>query len=272
MSKIDELKKLREQIDIQIKGSENYPKDAPSVIITNHNRLTDIIYTPVAFDDDIVSLVSARLVYKQDPKRLEMINKYLNAFPIEAHGGHDYAQMGIDYASRILLDDKSVSICPEGAYLEGRDVVYRGRTGAARILFNSLNYYNFAYLLPVSIDIESKNDLDCYTPDKNDKVKIEIMEPINPVKYYREYNSSYEKDKNRVLHELIREGMMRIANSLNRTYKDEYIELRPKGNVIFKDGKVVEKEEAQEEKYKEQYEKDLKELTLKLISSCGDGR
>ena len=272
MSKIDELRKLREEIDIKIKGEENYPKDAPSVIITNHNRLTDIIYTPVAFDDDIVSLVSARLVYKQDIDRLKMINKYLNAFPIEAHGGHDYANMCIDYASRFLLADKSVSICPEGAYLEGRDIVYRGRTGAARILFNSLYYNNYAYLLPVSIDVESNNDLDCYTPDKNDKVKIEIMRPINPIKYYREYNSSYEKDKNKVLHELTKEGMVQIAKSLNRTYKDEYIKLRPKGNVMFKDGAIIDTKKAQDIMYEEQYENDLKELSLKLISNCGDCR
>ena len=78
--------------------------------------------------------------------------------------------------------------------------------------------------------------------------------------------------KNQVLHDLTKEGMIQIAKSLNRTYKDEYIKLRPKGNVIFKDGTLVDTKEAQDIKYKKQYENDLKDLSLKLIYNCGDGR
>lgn len=64
MSKLEELKKLRKQLDIEIIGKDNFPKDAPSIIVSNHNRLMDIFYLPLAFDQDIISLVSARLVYK----------------------------------------------------------------------------------------------------------------------------------------------------------------------------------------------------------------
>ena len=75
MSKLEELKKLREQLEVEIKGKDNFPKDAPSIIISNHNRLMDIFYLPMAFDEDIISLVSARLVYKQDMNRLKYVNK-----------------------------------------------------------------------------------------------------------------------------------------------------------------------------------------------------
>ena len=268
MSKLDELKKLREEININILGKENYPKDAPSVIVTNHNRLMDIFYVPTAIDEEMVSLVSARLIYKQDKDRLEMVNKYLNAFPIEAHGGKNYSDMCLNYASNILLEGVSVGIFPEGAYLPGKDIVYRGRTGGVRILFNSLEHYKYAYLLPISIDVESKNDLDSYTPDVEDQVKIQILEPIDPLIYYRDYKTSYEKDKNKVLHELTNIAMNNIANSLDRRYLDEYIELYPKGNVIFKDGSKIDKEEAQIKEYKDKYNNDLKELSLKLIRDC----
>ena len=69
MSKLEELKKLKEQLQLEIVGKNNIPSDAPSVIISNHNRLMDIFYLPFAFDEDIISLVSARLVYKQDQDR-----------------------------------------------------------------------------------------------------------------------------------------------------------------------------------------------------------
>lgn len=271
MNRLEKLKRLRNDLDIQIKGQENYPKDAPCVIITNHNRLLDIFYTPLAFDENIVSLISARLVYKKDVSRLKVVNKYLNAFPIEAHGGSKYSDLCLDYASRILLDQISLSICPEGAYLEGKDFVYKGRTGAARILFKSLDYYNFAYLLPVSIDIETDKDLDNYNVG-DDKVNIQILEPINPINYYRNYNNSYECDRNKVLHNLIRDGMIKISESLNREYLDQYIELYPKGNVIFLGGNTIETNKAQNEQYIKQYESDLKKLSLKIVKECGDGR
>ena len=271
MSKLETLKKLRNELDIQINGKDNYPKDVPCVIITNHNRLLDIFYTPLAFDNDIVSLISARLVYKQDLSRLEVVNKYLNAFPIEAHGGNKYSNMCLDYASKILDNKINLSICPEGAYLEGKDYVYKGRTGAIRILFKSLDNNNFSYLLPVSIDIETNKELDCYNVGK-DKVKIEILNPIDPINYYKDFNDSYEKEKNVILHKMIKEGMQNISKSLNREYLDEYIELYPKGNVIFNEGITIPKEEAQDKIYIEKYNNDLNKLSLKLINDCGGNK
>ena len=266
MSKLEELKILRDQLKIEIKGKDNYPKDSPSVIISNHNRLMDIFYLPLAFDEDIISLVSARLVYKQDQERLKQVNKYLNAFPIEAHGGKTYSDMCLKNASYFLNNNLSLSIWPEGAYIDDTDHVYRGRTGGARILFNALNNYCYAYFLPVSIDIESEDDLDNYIPNLNDKVTITINEPILPDEYFYKYKNSCSKiERNGVLHEITKDGMKIIADSLNREYVDKYIELYPKGNVIFQDGKTVNKEEAQEKDYIEKYENGLKTISKKLI-------
>ena len=61
--------------------------------------------------------------------------------------------------------------------------------------------------------------------------------------------------------------MKTIAKSLNREYVDEYIDLYPKGNVIFSDGTTIKTEPAQSKEYVEKYDTDLKSLSKKLIYS-----
>lgn len=268
MSKLEELRELKSKLEVEIKGKDNYPKDAPSVIISNHNRLMDIFYLPMAIDEDIVSVVSARLTYKQDVDRLKYLNKYLNAFPIEAHGGKCYSELCINQISSFLDNGISISIWPEGAYIYDTIHVYKGRTGASRILFNTLSKGNYAYFLPVSIDIKSDDDLDNFVPNINDKVSINICEPILPDEYYYSFiNSDNKKDMNQVLHNITEEGMKQIASSLNREYVDEYIELFPKGNIIFSNGETVDKREAQKQEYINRYQHDLKRLALTLINN-----
>lgn len=268
MSKLEELKKLKEQLQLEVIGKNNIPDDAPSVIISNHNRLMDIFYLPLAFEQDIISLVSARLVYKQDQDRLSYINKYLNAFPIEAHGGKTYSNMCLENASSFLNKNISLSIWPEGAYIDDTMHVYKGRTGASRILFNALNNGCYAYFLPVSIDIQSDDELDNYVPNINDRVRITVNDPILPDEYYYKFIKSYSKEgRNSVLHEITTEGMKSIAKSLDREYVDEYIELYPKGNVILSDGTTIKTEYAQNKACIDTYNKDLKELSKKLVNS-----
>lgn len=267
MSKLDELKKLREQLQLQINGKDNIPKDAPSIIICNHNRLMDIFYLPLAFDKDIISVVSARLVYKNDYERKKYVNNYLYALPLEAHGGKIYSQLCLNEAKNILKNGISLSIWPKGAYIDDTDNVYKGRTGAARILFATLNDNKYAYFLPVSIDIKTDDDLDNYIPNSNDEITINISNPIETKEYIYSYNNSvYKDEKNTILHDITNHGMKVIASSLNRNYVDNYIELTPKGNVIFSDGEKIETKEAQKKEYVSKYEKDLKTLSLKLIN------
>lgn len=268
MSKLEELKKLKEQLQLEIVGKNNIPSDAPSVIISNHNRLMDIFYLPFAFDEDIISLVSARLVYKQDQDRLSYINKYLNAFPIEAHGGKTYSNMCLENASSFLNKNISVSIWPEGAYIDDTSHVFKGRTGGARVLFNALNNGSYAYFLPVSIDIQSNDELDNYVPNTNDRCRITINEPILPDEYFYKFSKAFSKDeRNKILHDITTKGMKSIAKSLDREYVDEYIELYPKGNVIFSDGTVIKTELAQNRACINVYANDLKDLSKKLVMS-----
>ena len=267
MSRLEELKKLRDKIEIEVIGKDNIPKDAPSLIIANHNRLLDIFYLPTAFDEDIVSLVSSRLVYKQDPERLFYVNKYLNGFPVEAHGGKNYSELCISNASSFINKNISLNIFPEGAYIDDTKHVYKGRTGASRILFNALSNGSYAYLLPVSVDVQSNENLDNYIPSRDDRVRVTINDPILPDDYFYSFVSACSKeDRNKVLHEITDVGMKTIAKSLNREYVDKYIELYPKGNVIFSDGHTVDTKEAQKKIFYDMYDKDLKKLSLKLTN------
>lgn len=133
------------------------------------------------------------------------------------------------------------------------------------MLFSALYHNQFTYLLPVSLDVESDEDLDSYTINKDDKVKIQILEPINPMNYYMDFISCYDKDKNDVMHELTDKGMKQIADSLGRKYSNSYIELYPKGNVMFSDGTTVKTDIAQDIKYKDRYNFELHSLSLKLL-------
>lgn len=58
--------------------------------------------------------------------------------------------------------------------------------------------------------------------------------------------------------------MIKIAKSLNREYKDYYIELFPKGNVIFANGTTILYDEAQKEEYILKYEQELTERIKRL--------
>ena len=266
MSTLDNLGELKKKLDVVVIGKENILNDAPSVIICNHNRLKDIFYLPFAFDEEIISLVSARLVYKQDNNRLKYVNKYLNAFPIEAHGGKCYSDACLSNASNFLNNNLSVCIWPEGAYINDTKHVYKGRTGAARILFNALLNGCYGYLLPVSINIKSNDELDEYVPNKKDKVLININEPIQPDEYFYSFTHCCSVDeRNDILHNITDDGMKTIAKSLNREYIDTYIELYPKGNVIFSDGHVVDTIEAQNKRFVKKYDDDLKMISKKLV-------
>jgi prepilin-type processing-associated H-X9-DG protein len=98
MNKREELNKLKSQINLSIRGLENYPKNELNVLVSNHNCLMDIFYVPMSLPEEIVSLISARLTYKEESNRKSIIERYLYAMPIEAHGGRVYANMGLSYA------------------------------------------------------------------------------------------------------------------------------------------------------------------------------
>lgn len=150
MSKREELEKLKAEINLIIHNLDNYPKNETNVLVSNHNCLMDIFYIPASLPKEIISLVSARLIYKNEEDRKIMIERYLHAMPIEAHGGSKYTSLCLDYAQSFLERGKSISIFPEGAYVYDNNI-FKGHTGASRIIYGARNAGKQVNLVPVSI-------------------------------------------------------------------------------------------------------------------------
>lgn len=269
-SKLEELKKLKEQLNITVNGLDNYSKNEVSLFVSNHNCLMDIFYLPMSIPDPMVSLISARLMYKKEPERKELVNKYLYAMPIEAHGGSSYSNICLKYAEKLLLSGINLSIFPEGAYVSDEGVVYRGRTGVSRLLFyvkkNGVN----VKLVPVSINIKNKiKDMDSFNT-KDDIIEINILDSINYVDDYQMFFGTDDiQIKNNALHNVVDNALFEISKCLGKVYSMDYIELFPKGNVIFEDGTLVSTIDAKQDIYIEKYDRDLSNyvdnLSKKLI-------
>lgn len=266
MSKREELENLRQQVNLIIHNRDNYPRNELNVLVSNHNYLMDIFYLPASLPEEIISLISARLIYKNEEARKRMIERYLHAMPIEAHGGSKYTNMCLSYAEYFLKHGKSISIFPEGAYVYDNNI-FKGHTGASRILFNARNENKQVNLVPVSILAPKTGDLDDYNRI-GETIEISILPPIDYEEaYYNFRHTMSEEEKNTFLHEPVDKAMRSIAANIGIPYIDKYIELRPKGNVIFSDGTTVETSLAQNEEFTTRYDEELRARALKISRS-----
>lgn len=266
MNKLEELRKLRKQVNLIVKNLDNYPKNEVNVLVSNHNCLMDIFYLPMVLPEEIVSLISARLIYKNENDRKDIVNKYLYAFPIEAHGGSMYTNICLEQATKFLENGKSVNIFPEGAYISDKKIS-RGHTGSSRILYNARNKGKQVNLVPVSIYVSRNDDLDNYNT-VGDNVEITILPFIDYEEAYYNYRHAQNKEEmNTFLHQPIDIAMKCIANSLDIPYDDNYIELRAKGNVMFADGSVVDVNIAQKDQFVSRYNEELNDRALSLLKS-----
>ena len=266
MIKNENLLRFRKSIKMDVYGLENIPDNGVCIFIANHNCLMDIFYLPAALKNDCVSLISPRLMYKKDISRQDTVKRLLYSMPIEAHGGTKYAQMCLEQAVSILCSGIDVAIFPEGAYIEPNNNIFKGRTGASRILFDAKSKGIDINFIPVAIEVISNNlDLDNYNVC-DDKINIYILDKVDYEKDYTKYIESNEKSvKNMALHSVVELGMKSIAKALNKVYCDDYIVLRPKKNVIFRDGSTVDTYLAQECKYLKKYEDELLERKKEIL-------
>ena len=257
MGKLDILRGIRDDINVFVQGSENVDFERPNLFVSNHNCLMDIFYLPMSIDIPIVDMISARLIYKRVLDRQKMVRDYLYSMPIEAHGGKYYSDMCLDAGISLLNSGISLGIFPEGAYLPGNKI-YRGRTGASRIVFGAMDMGIDVNLIPVGIDIAGDYDLDSYTFDDRE-VRVNILSSIDCSNWYDMFKESNSfSDKNNALHGPIDVCMKNIADALSRPYDGNYIELNPKGNVIFCDGDTVETNLAQNDEFINKYEMEIK--------------
>ncbi|MEG1150025.1 MAG: lysophospholipid acyltransferase family protein [Bacilli bacterium] len=267
---MENLDELKSKLNLKVSGINNIPLVGPSIFVANHSCLLDIFYLPGSLLNDSVSLISSRLIFKRILERQLLVNKYLNAMPIEAHGGKEYVNMCLKYAIKLLENNIDLCLFPEGAYLEDRSILHKGRTGAARILFNAAKSEIPVNFIPVAIDIESKQiELDNYCFN-DDLVNVTFLEPIVYDKLLDVFlHSSDVNMRNLVLHQIVDEAMRNIAFYLGKEYVDQYIKLFPKNNVIFGNGEIIDSKTAQDKSYVDLYDAQLNErfnhLQRKLI-------
>lgn len=238
--KYQKLQELKERLNFMIEGLENYPEgDRPIYFIANHSCLMDIFYLSMAVPDNQVMVVSNRIVYKPIKEKQETVNKYLYTLPLEPTG-KKYADITINAASRILASGINLSIFPEGVYND-RTAITRGRTGMARILFDTCKKGINPYLVPIAIDVDTEdNTLDRYKICEDDKVIVKILEPIDYEYLIKDYICSDNRDeKNAILHEVTDTGMINIANALGVPFTGTYKPAIPKDNIMFQDGSTI---------------------------------
>ena len=186
--------------------------------------------------------------------------------PVEAHGGSIYSSLCLNMAANLLCDGLDLNIFPEGAYIDNKNIVNRGRTGAARISYEARQKNVNVDIIPIAININQKNsDLDNFEFSSDDEVYLKILNPIDYNEYYYGYvNSSNIEEKNENLHKVIDEGMIKIAAALGRKYTNQYIELFPKGNVMFANGEKINIDDSRKMAYINRYEKELETRANKI--------
>lgn len=256
-SKLEELKQLRKQLNIEIEGLENYPKSKKTLILANHNCLMDIFYLPMAIPIEHVSVVSSRVLFKNIKERQVTVNKYLNSMPMET-GNKKYATLCLEAISDLFAqEDVNLNFFPEGAYFSDKKAIYRGRTGASRVLFHVRDLGIDVSVVPVAIDvIESLDDIDDFHA-LNNVVKVKILEPMDYEEDYYKYSHSEDrKIRNEAFHAVMDKSLQTIANALEKPYINEYIPLNKK-NVILPDGSYVDIPKSNEEAYLKTYNEHL---------------
>ena len=265
MSKLEKLKEIRKRINIEVTGCEYCDNSGVNIYVANHNCLKDIFYLPMALDEDIASLISARLIYKNEEARKKLVNECLYALPIEAHGGKVYSDMCLDVGTKMVKSGIGISIFPEGAYIE-EDVIHKGRTGASRILFNSVADKACVNLIPVAISVNKENiNLDSYKFD-DDKVLVNFLPPVEYMDDFENYmTTSNPEVKRTCLHNVIDTSFRNIAQALGKEYDDSYIELFPKKNVIYANGNVLPTDIAQETCFVDLYKSTLEHCSNEMI-------
>lgn len=136
-----------------------------------------------------------------------------------------------------------------------------------RILFETCRKGITPYLVPIAIDVDTKDPtLDRYTICEDDNIEVKILEPVDYEYLIGDYfKSDSIKEKNAILHEVTDECMQNIADALSVPFTGEYKPAIPKDNIMFQDGTTIALEEASLEKNINRFKTEINTRTEKLI-------
>lgn len=238
-NRIEELYKLKEQMNLTVTGLSNIPSTGVSLVVANHTRLTDIYFLTAALPILNLPVISSRSIFKKDIDKQEKLNQFLYPVPIEVRD-RIYSKMGISWAINLLCNGLSINIYPEGAYLPNKMAVYKGRTGMSRILFGARDRDVKVNLIAAAIKSESNNNnLNGYEIG-DEKVQINFLPTIDYEKEYDNYRKCRtDKKRNIYYHLVVDRVMQEISRSLDIPYLDEYLELALKESIYFPSGEKV---------------------------------
>lgn len=271
MNKFENLQELKEKINLNVKGLENYLQDgSPSIIFANHSCLMDVFYLGASIPEPHAMVVSTRLTYKRDGDRKTIIDKYLYTLPCEPPGGAGakYFELSLGPAIEILKSGITLSIFPEGIFND-RNTLSRARTGAARILYGVRDIGIKPKFIPAAIKVQSNDpDLGRYTINPEDKIDVNFLEPVEYEEYYDYYKKHQDfKSKNFALHKVSDVGMQKIADCLGIPYSKDYRFCIPKNEVMYEDGSTLPIITALQDENIERARKEINTQTQQLIKS-----
>lgn len=230
-----ELLKLKEKLNIIVKGEENYNKDEINIIVSNHSSFLDYFLVPAVLNDDIISITNPHLYYGKNQAKKNAINKYLNALPFEYHAGSDVNTYNINSAVYLLNCYKSIHMFPEGAHSPYDECVNKGRNGAVRCVFGAKQSGNKVNLIPVGIKTNDSID--------NLDIEIHILPKVDYIEDYLLYLSTANlTERKEILYKVTKDAMTSIADALNYYYLDERIKLEKK-DIIMPNGEYLKSDE-----------------------------
>lgn len=245
----------------KVNGLENIDTSCSSVFISNHTYLMDIFFINQILEKEIATAISSRLLFKDEPERKKLINKFINPVPIEVHAGRNYINMCLNSLSNLLLNNISFNIFPEGAYLEQSNNIYKAHTGCIRALYEASKEVK-VNLIPIAIDVQSKiNNLNSYNISPS-KVNISILKPIE---YHEYFNLFLNTHDNKFLHLPLDQAMKNIAEEINKNYILHYIELRTRDDIIWPTGERYNIESVLTNNYVEEYQQNLIKIENNLV-------
>jgi 1-acyl-sn-glycerol-3-phosphate acyltransferase len=117
---------------IRVEGREHLPRHGPAIVAANHQSFCDSVFLPVVLRRRLTFLAKAEYF---DSRRTAWFFRAVGMIPIRRSGG-DVSQRALETGVSVLRRGRLLGVYPEGTRSPD-DRVHRGRTGAARMVFET---------------------------------------------------------------------------------------------------------------------------------------
>lgn len=120
-----------------VRGIENVPRSGAVILASNHLSFTDSVFLPLVLDRRVVFLAKSDYFTGRGIKGwlIKMFFEASGQLPIDRSGGKA-SEASLNTGLKVLADGYALGIYPEGTRSPD-GVMYRGRTGVARMILES---------------------------------------------------------------------------------------------------------------------------------------